>query len=43
MGDCKELVKKVNNGDFKDDEYGKEAELAEIVYFYNQNCGKLSK
>ncbi|WP_116769126.1 hypothetical protein [Maribacter litoralis] len=40
LGDCKELINKMNNGDFKDEEYGKGAELAAIVLFYNQNCGK---
>lgn len=40
LGDCKELIQKMNDGDFKDDEYGKGAELAAIVLFYNQNCSK---
>lgn len=41
LGDCKVLVNKIDDGNFKDDEYGKEAELSAIVYFYNQNCGEL--
>ncbi|HAI39801.1 MAG TPA: hypothetical protein DCM40_17720, partial [Maribacter sp.] len=40
LGDCKTLIDKMNNGDFKDDEYGKGAELAAIVLYYNQNCSK---
>jgi len=40
LGDCKALIDKMNNGDFKDDEYGKGAELAAIVLYYNQNCSK---
>ncbi len=40
LGDCKELIQKMNGSDFKDDEYGKGAELAAIVLFYNQNCSK---
>lgn len=40
LGDCKALIDKMNNGDFKDDEYGKGAELAAIVLYYNQKCSK---
>ena len=38
LGDCKELIQKMNDGDFKDEEYGKGAELAAIVLYYNENC-----
>ena len=41
LGDCEVLIQKVNYGDFKDDEYGKEAELEAIVYYYNESCGNV--
>jgi len=42
LGDCNSLVNKINNGDFIDDEYGKEGELEAIVYHYNQKCNGTS-
>jgi hypothetical protein len=42
LGDCEALVQKVKDGGFKDDEYGKEAELEAIVHYYNENCASTS-
>jgi len=38
LGDCKNLIQKMNAGDFKDNEYGKDEELAAIVRYYNESC-----
>ena len=42
LGDCDQVTSKIDNGDFKDNEYGKEAELEAIVHFYYGNCGNQS-